>query len=202
MTGSNNDLNVLGASSIVNDMLQGKAPNMSFVVNEHQYNYGYYLGDGIYPEYAMFVKSYSFTADEKRKLFKLAQELARKDVERAFGVLKQKWHIIKHLARSWDKAKLTKVLTACVILHNMIIEEEGEAICMYNPKDIINPLAVIQVGSPTYFTRLLEIQNSETHHNLRYDLTGHIWQRQFHQHSGNDDDEVDDDDDDEETTIM
>ncbi|XP_052622089.1 uncharacterized protein LOC128127558 [Lactuca sativa] len=50
MEGSNNDLNVLGASPIFNDILQGKAPNMSYVVNEHQYNYGYYLGDGIYPE--------------------------------------------------------------------------------------------------------------------------------------------------------
>nr|KAJ0196241.1 hypothetical protein LSAT_V11C700350090 [Lactuca sativa] len=36
--------------------------------------------------------------DEKRKLFKLAHESARKDVERVFGALKQKWHIIKHLA--------------------------------------------------------------------------------------------------------
>ncbi|XP_023747873.2 protein ALP1-like [Lactuca sativa] len=125
MVGSNNDLNVLQASPIFNDILQGKAPEMSYVVNGNEYKYGYYLGDGIYPEYATVVKSYTFSADDKRKMFKLAQESARKDVERAFGVLKQRWHIIKHPARTWDREKLRTVLTACVILHNMIIDEEG-----------------------------------------------------------------------------
>nr|KAJ0209076.1 hypothetical protein LSAT_V11C400214940 [Lactuca sativa] len=71
-------------------------------------------------------------------------------------------------------------------------EEEGRAICTYTLNDMLNPPAVIQVGNPTYFTRLLEIQNSETHHNLRQDLTEHIWQRQFE-----DENEVDEDGDDE-----
>ncbi|XP_023765443.1 uncharacterized protein LOC111913961 [Lactuca sativa] len=99
MAGSNNDLNVLQTSLIFNDVLQGKALNMPYVVNGNEYKYGYYLGDGIYLEGATFVKSYTFPAGDKRKLFKLAQESARKDVERAFGVLKQKWHIIKHPTR-------------------------------------------------------------------------------------------------------
>ncbi|KAL7585920.1 hypothetical protein Lser_V15G45129 [Lactuca serriola] len=90
MARSNNDLNVLQASSIFDDILQGKAPEMPYVVNGNEYKCKYYLGDGIYPEYAIFVKSYTFPADDKRKMFKLAQESARKDVERAFGVFKQK----------------------------------------------------------------------------------------------------------------
>ncbi|KAL7610801.1 uncharacterized protein LOC111901259 [Lactuca sativa] len=73
MAGSNIDLNVLQASPIFNDILQGKAPEMSYVVNANEYKYGYYLGDEIYPEYATFVKSYTFPADDKRKMFKLAQ---------------------------------------------------------------------------------------------------------------------------------
>ena len=64
--------------------------------------------------------------------------------------------------------------------------------CTYTPNDMLNLPAVIQVGSPAYFTRLLEIQNSETNHNLRQDLTEHIWQRQFE-----DKNEVDEDGDDE-----
>ena len=72
MAGSNNDLNVLGASPLFNDILQGKAPNMPYVINGREYNHGYYLADGIYPEYATFVKSSTYPADEKRKLFKLA----------------------------------------------------------------------------------------------------------------------------------
>nr|KAJ0185204.1 hypothetical protein LSAT_V11C900483800 [Lactuca sativa] len=71
------------------------------------------------------------------------------------------------------------MLNACVILHNMIIEEESMAICSYTGNDILNPPAVIQVGSPTYFSRVLEIQNREIHHNLCHDLTEHIWGRQI-----------------------
>ena len=63
---------------------------MSYIVNGNEYEYKYYLGDEIYPEYATFVKSYTFPPDDKRKMFKLAQESARKDVERAFRVLKQR----------------------------------------------------------------------------------------------------------------
>nr|KAJ0187869.1 hypothetical protein LSAT_V11C900479230 [Lactuca sativa] len=63
---------------------EGKTPNMSYVVNGNEYKYMYYLGDRIYPEYAKIVMSYSFLANEKQKLFKLAQESAKKDVERAF----------------------------------------------------------------------------------------------------------------------
>nr|KAJ0213369.1 hypothetical protein LSAT_V11C400195620 [Lactuca sativa] len=162
---------------------EGKAPDMSYVLNGNEYKYGYYLADGMYPEYATFVKSYSFPADEKRKIFKLAQESVWKD-----------WHIIKHPARTWNRAKLTTVLTACVILHYMIIKEEGRAICSYTGNDILNPSTVIQVDSPTYFSRVLEIQNRETHHNVRHDLTEHIWVRQLQ--GGNEDEDKEDEGDD------
>ncbi|KAL7610800.1 PH domain-containing protein YHR131C-like [Lactuca sativa] len=74
----------------------------------------------------------------------------------------------------------------------MIIEEEGRAICSYTTNDILNSPAIIQVGSPAYFSKVLEIQNRETHHNLRHDLTEYIWEQQF---QGQNDDEDDDDDD-------
>nr|KAJ0213909.1 hypothetical protein LSAT_V11C400196540 [Lactuca sativa] len=56
---------------------------------------------------------------------------------------------MKNLARSWDRETLTKVLTAYVILHNMVTKEKGKSIC-----------------SPKYFTRLLSIQNRKIYHNL------------------------------------
>ncbi|KAL7602465.1 hypothetical protein Lser_V15G23858 [Lactuca serriola] len=125
-------------------------------------------------------------------MFKLAQESAMKDVEQVFGVLKQKWHIIKHPTRTWDREKLRTMLTACVILHNTIIEEKDRAICSYTTNDILNPPALIPVSSATYFSRVLEIQNSETQHNLRHDLTEYIRERQF---QGQNDSEDEDDDD-------
>ncbi|XP_052621102.1 uncharacterized protein LOC128126941 [Lactuca sativa] len=89
VAGSNNDLNVLGQSPLFNDIWTGKAPNMTFTVNGHAYKYGYYLGDGIYPDYSTLMKAYSVPRSEKAKLFTKKQESARKDIERTFGVLKQ-----------------------------------------------------------------------------------------------------------------
>ena len=48
---------------------------------------GYYLADGIYPSYSTFVKIIHNPVRPAKKYFAKKQESARKDVERAFGVL-------------------------------------------------------------------------------------------------------------------
>ncbi|KAL1349731.1 hypothetical protein AAHE18_07G178000 [Arachis hypogaea] len=53
------------------------------------------MSDGIYPEWATFVKSISKPQGDKRKLFAQYQEGQRKDVERAFGVLQVRFAIIR-----------------------------------------------------------------------------------------------------------
>ena len=87
VAGSNNDINVLNQSPLFNDVLHGYAPDVQFTVNGTQYEKSYYLADGIYPEWATFVKSFTCPKDPKRMKFKQMQEAARKDVKRAFGVL-------------------------------------------------------------------------------------------------------------------
>ncbi|MCH1922784.1 transposase, partial [Shewanella sp. A3A] len=61
----------------------------------------------------------------KRKYFAKAQEAVRKDVERAFGVLQARFAIVRGPARHWDEKTLGYIMKACVIMHNMIIEDEG-----------------------------------------------------------------------------
>ncbi|KAL7593270.1 uncharacterized protein LOC111882242 [Lactuca sativa] len=108
VAGSNNDLNVLGQSPLFNDIWTGKAPDMTFTVNGHAYKYGYYLGDGIYPDYSTLMKAYSVPRSEKAKFFTKKQESARKDIERAFGVLKQTWHVVNMLHDSGIKIELSE----------------------------------------------------------------------------------------------
>nr|GFA25330.1 hypothetical protein [Tanacetum cinerariifolium] len=91
VSGSNNDINVLYQSPLFNDLKTGRASEISCVANGVTYQSGYYLVDGVYPKLAPLVKTIAEPSDDdhKRILYKQKQESARKDVERAFGVLKR-----------------------------------------------------------------------------------------------------------------
>ncbi|XP_023762982.1 uncharacterized protein LOC111911436 [Lactuca sativa] len=88
--GANNDINVLDQSPVFNDIYLGKSHDVPFQANGVAYKRGYYLTDDIYHPLYVFVKSFTCPKDPKSKKFKEAQESARKDVERAFGVLKRR----------------------------------------------------------------------------------------------------------------
>ncbi|KAK9221088.1 hypothetical protein WN944_009513 [Citrus x changshan-huyou] len=47
-----------------------------------------------------------------------------KDVERAFRVLQAPFAIVRGPARFWDRDTLDDIMKACVIMHNMIVEDE------------------------------------------------------------------------------
>ena len=86
----------------------------------------YYLADGIYPSYPTFVKSIRLPQSEPDKLFAKHQEGCRKDIKRAFGVLQARFKIIREPARLWDIADLGIIMRSCIILHNMIVEDERD----------------------------------------------------------------------------
>ena len=86
---------MLDRSPIFDDVLEGRAPEVNYNINGNNYNMGYYLTDGIYPEWATFVKTIPRPQGEKRKLFSKYQEGQRKDVERAFGVLQSRFAIVR-----------------------------------------------------------------------------------------------------------
>ncbi|XP_042002870.1 protein ALP1-like, partial [Salvia splendens] len=119
--GSNNDVNVLQQSDLFTEVLDGKAPAINFVANNRRYKMGYYLADGIYPKWPTFVKTCGRPANPKQALFAQKQEAARKDVERAFGVLQARFNIIKAPARSWFMESMVDIMYTCIILHNMIV---------------------------------------------------------------------------------
>ena len=159
--GAMNDLNVLGQSPVFDDVYDGKAPECPFQVNGATYKHGYYLGDGIYPEWATFVKSFLYLEDAKRIQFKKAQEAARKDIERAFGVLQKRWSIIVQPAHGWEIGRLRHIMYACIILHNMILENKNKAICPvphYIP-DPPNP----QLTEAERLVNVLAVRNRQIH---------------------------------------
>ncbi|XP_048591442.1 uncharacterized protein LOC106369729 [Brassica napus] len=71
----------------------------------------------------------------KAELFAERQESVRKDVERAFGVLQARFAIVKNPARIWDKEKIGRIMRTCVILHNMIVEDERHGYTLFDTSD-------------------------------------------------------------------
>nr|GEX27396.1 protein ALP1-like isoform X1 [Tanacetum cinerariifolium] len=107
---ANNDLTVLNHSSLFDDLLDDIAPVVPFEMNGVTFEKGYYLADGIYPQWAAFVKSFTVARDERNAVFKRRQESARKDVERAFGVFQGRWHIIAQPVRAWTVNKQRRIM--------------------------------------------------------------------------------------------
>jgi hypothetical protein len=187
VAGSNNDINVLQQSSLFIRELQGQAPRVQYTVNGNLYTQGYYLADGIYSEWAIFVKSISMPINEKDQEFANHQEGKRKDIERAFGVLRRRWCILKRPARLHDQKQLENIIVACIILHNMIVEDEKQEDIEEN-LDLNEAASSTIVEEPKFsfgesipFERVLEnqtdLQDHSAHLKLKKDLVEHIWQK-------------------------
>lgn len=84
-----NDLNILSVSPHFSDVLAAHFPPfaVSYDIGEETFDWMYYLADGIYPDYKIFVKSFSNPTARNHKSFSGLQESVRKCVERVFGVL-------------------------------------------------------------------------------------------------------------------
>jgi hypothetical protein len=184
VAGSNNDINVLNQSPLFTDVLKGRAAPVEFTVNGRQYDMGYYLVDGIYPEWAAFVKTIPLPQNDRDKIYAKRQEAARKDVERAFGILQSRFAILRHAARFWHRSTLSKIMYACIILHNMIVEDERGTYGgnhAYNYEQGRNPVPPVEIhpGPIDGFTDLLarnaRIRDRAKHKCLKADLVQHIW---------------------------
>ncbi|GJS82713.1 ALP1-like protein [Tanacetum coccineum] len=176
VSGSNNDINVLHQSPLFNDLKTGRAPEIPFVANGVTYPWGYYLVDGIYPELLTFAKTIPEPSDDdhKRILYKQKQEAARKDVERAFGVLKKKWAILANPARPMKKERIMNMMYTCIILHNMIRKDKGKAISPdWYPEEAHQPEDP-ERSDEQRRAIMRHIRSAQAHQNLRADLVEHL----------------------------
>jgi hypothetical protein len=71
------------------------------------------------------VKTLRNPVDHKKLHFARA-ESTRMDIEIAFGVLQARWAVVRGPAFVWDPDQISNIMTACIIFHNMIIEDERD----------------------------------------------------------------------------
>ena len=140
--GSLNDLNVLDKSRIVADILSGKfnLKTAWYQINNTVRDFLYFLVNGIYPDWAIFIDTFADPHQEKQKYYADKQEGVRKDIERCFGGLVQQFQILKHPLRMWYWDEIVDLLECCIIIHNMIVEHRRPGYMigrhMYAPVDI------------------------------------------------------------------
>ncbi|XP_071739766.1 uncharacterized protein [Rutidosis leptorrhynchoides] len=145
MSGSNNDINVLNQSPIFDKLKNKNFPSAPFEVNGHEYSKGYYLADGIYPDWATLVKGYSCPTKEPTIKFTRFQASSRKDIERAFGVLQDNGFALS----KWEERFTTEEMENGMER----IRNRGR------DRDII----------------AIEIRDRDMHNQLTEDLVEHIW---------------------------
>ncbi|XP_062230048.1 uncharacterized protein LOC133927612 [Phragmites australis] len=179
MPRSLNDINILHRSNLFIRLTDGTAPTVSYTINGNRYDMGYYLDDGIYLEWAIIVRAIPAPRGNKSIHFSAMQASMHKDVERAFGVLQSRFAIVRGPARVWDQSTLHNIMTACIIMHNMIIEDERGSASTVQVFDYMGePTRVhrnADDGVLHYVEATQAIRNRAMHHQLRDDRVEHLW---------------------------
>lgn len=129
LPGAFNDLNILEVSNHFNRVLAGEFPQVepSYTLSGEVFNWYYYLTDGIFPAWKIFIKSVQEAGTARLTWYKARQEGARKCVERLFGVLFRRFKIMFIPSEIWSVAIMTSVAKAAIVMHNMIVESRRDS---------------------------------------------------------------------------
>ncbi|XP_062100905.1 uncharacterized protein LOC133806834 [Humulus lupulus] len=160
----------------------GVSPPANYVIKGKEYNMGYYLAGGIYPKWSTIVQTIREPRDPKKQFFARKQEACRKDVERAFGVLQSRFAIVAGPAHLWNKRILHDIMTSCIIMHNMIIEDERDFNAPIEERFEVPSPEVEMVGNDDarfqeFLARHRKIKDKDAHIALRNALIEHLWDK-------------------------
>uniref|UniRef100_A0A0D3AV18 DDE Tnp4 domain-containing protein n=1 Tax=Brassica oleracea var. oleracea TaxID=109376 RepID=A0A0D3AV18_BRAOL len=130
-----------------------------------------------------------YSRGPKAVLFAQHQEAVRKDVKRVFGILQARFAIVKNPALFWDKAKIGKIMRACIILHNMIVEDERDGYTQFNVSEFQQGEETgsshvdldFSTDMPTNIANMMgvriRIRDRQMHQQLKHDLVEHLWSK-------------------------
>jgi Plant transposon protein len=139
--GTNNDINILHSSDFYASFLDGRMEELEkhavpFYIANKKFNKMYVLVDGVYPKFDRFVLPFPYPVYQAEIKFGDWQAAARKDVERAFGILQGEWQAVARPIRSWSLTDIATMVKCCLCLHNMLVSDRvmhGNVTADYDP---------------------------------------------------------------------
>jgi hypothetical protein len=138
--GTLNDLNILNLSPFLDSLIDGSFETkerlvVPFNINNRTFDKMFLLCDGIYPPYSRFVRTIPLPISQQEKYFAGWQESARKDIERAFGVLQSKFQFMCRPIMLHKPGAIANRVATAMILHNMCVSDrimDGNVYAVYN----------------------------------------------------------------------
>ena len=157
--GTLNDKNILNLSPFLGSLVNGSFSKLEkeagvvpfTIIQGEEFKKAFVLVDGIYPRYTRFVRGIKEPIKEYEKSYTGWQEAARKDIERAFGVLQCKFQWFARPIHMMDLNDIAKRAGTCMILHNMCVSDrimDGDCRARYNPAASIDEEEDLAVESP------------------------------------------------------
>ncbi|CAN1147405.1 Protein ALP1-like, partial [Linum perenne] len=145
----------------------------------------YYLCDAGYSNYEGFLapyrgqryhlKEWGTTRNRPRtpeELFNMRHSQARNTIERAFGVLKMRWEILRDT--TWfDTRTVGRVVNACCLLHSFIRGEVGADVYERLYRDEEHTVGAGYANDAEEFVTHIEASAEWTQ--FRQDMTQHLW---------------------------
>lgn len=148
----------------------------------------YYLADGILPRWPVFVKTIGYPTDPKKIYFAQRQEAVRKDVEQTFGVLQSRWATVKGPTRLLYSDCIADLMYTCIIMHNMIVENERADVTDWANEDGVGPShivatasvrMVISRGDAKMVQAYADVRHQESHIRFQYYIIEELWARKI-----------------------
>ncbi|MEL6629320.1 MAG: transposase family protein [Bacteroidota bacterium] len=128
--GTLNDKSIIALSPFVDRLIDGSfialekdSGTVPYKIAGEKFDQLFFLVDGIYDARSRWVKTFGQPITNKQDSYRKWQESARKDIERAFGVLKAQWQFLARPVQLWDISDISTRVFTCLCLHNMIVSE-------------------------------------------------------------------------------
>jgi hypothetical protein len=72
-------------------------------------------------------------------------------------VLQARFTVVRGPAKVWDPETLCEVMTACVIMHNMIVEDKGDGVCHDQEFQQMGDPIKLPTQNPTTFEEFIQM---------------------------------------------